>query len=176
MRTYCMRSACRGHAVVLVVINVAEGSFTVRNLAEVDGPGRVVLCEKHLDRLSAPIGWSLLDERTGGDGIAFPGPGVPVPPSTAADLIEAPTPRPVVAAMHPLAVARKERAAREASESKPAPEPELARAALGVDRHPAGIFGGTPSGSVGPVEDLDDFEGFVEEPLPLEPFDADPSA
>ena len=108
--------------------------------------------------------------------IAFPGPGVPVPPSTVADLIEAPTPRPVVAAMHPLAVARKERAAREASESKPAPEPELARAALGVDRHPAGIFGRTPSGSVGPVEDLDDFEGFVEEPLPLDPFDADPSA
>jgi hypothetical protein len=29
---------------------------------------------------------------------------------------------------------------------------------------------------VGPVEDLDDFEGFVEEPLPLEPFDPDPSA
>jgi hypothetical protein len=29
---------------------------------------------------------------------------------------------------------------------------------------------------VGPVEDLDHFEGFVEEPLPLEPFDADPSA
>ena len=62
MRTYCMRSACRVHAVVLVVINVAEGSFTVRNLAEVDGPGRVVRCEKHRDRLSAPIGWSLLDE------------------------------------------------------------------------------------------------------------------
>ena len=75
-----------------------------------------------------------------------------------------------------LALARKERAALQASESEPAPERELARAALGVDRHPAGIFGGTPSGSVGPVEDLDDFEGFVEEPLPLEPFDPDPSA
>ena len=155
MRTYCMRSACRGHAVVLVVISVAEGSFTVRNLAEVDGPGRVVLCEKHLDRLSAPIGWSLLDERTGGDVIAFPGPGAPVPPSTVAGLIEAPTPRPVAAAMHPLALARKERAALQTSESEPAPEREIARAALGVDRHPAGIFGGTPSGSVGPVEDLD---------------------
>ena len=174
MRTYCMRSACRGHAVALVVINVTDSAFTVRNLAEVDGPGRVVLCEKHLDRLSAPMGWSLCDERTGGDLIAFPGPGTQASRSTVADLIEAPTPRPVVAATHPLAAARLERAARQ--DSEPEPAPELARSALGVDRHPAAIFGGTASGSVGPVEDPDDCGGFVDEQLPLEPFDPGPSA
>ena len=158
----------------LVVINVAENSFTVRNLGEIDGPGWVVLCEKHLDRLSAPMGWSLFDERTGGDLIPFPGSGEPARESMVADLIEAPTSRPVAAATHPLAAARRERETEDASE--PEPVPELARAALGVDRHPAGIFGGTPSGSVGPVEDPDDCEGFVEEPLPLDPFDADPPA
>ncbi|MBC8363584.1 MAG: DUF3499 family protein [Actinobacteria bacterium] len=176
MRTYCMRSACRGHAVALVMINVADSSFTVRNLAEVDGPGRVVLCEKHLDRLSAPMGWSLRDERTGGDLIAFPGPGTPESRSKVADLIEAPTPRPVVAATHPLAAARLECAAGQASESDSEPAPELVRSTLGIDRHPAGLTGGTPSGSLGPVVDLDDFEGFVDEQLPLEPFDPDPSA
>jgi hypothetical protein len=178
MRTYCMRAACRGHAAALVMINVSESSFTVRNLAEVDGPGRVVLCDKHLDRLSAPLGWSLRDERTGGDLIAFPGPGAPTQRSTVADLIEAPNPRPVVAAMHPLAAARQERLARQASEAEQEidPEPVPARSVLGVDRHPAGIMSGTPSGSVGPVVDLDDFDGFIEEQLPLDPFDEDPSA
>jgi hypothetical protein len=89
-----------------------------------------------------------------------------------ADLIEAPNPRPVVAAMHPLAAARQERLARQEID----PEPVPARSVLGVDRHPAGIMSGTPSGSVGPVVDLDDFDGFIEEQLPLDPFDEDPSA
>ena len=52
-----MRSACLGTAEVLVVMDVAELTFTVHDLAEVDGPGAVVLCATHLERLRAPVGW-----------------------------------------------------------------------------------------------------------------------
>ena len=174
MRTYCMRSACRGHAEALVSLNVAESTFTVRDLAEVDGPGRVVLCEMHLDRLRAPVGWTLHDERTGGDLVAFPGTGGAAAGSNVADLIEAPTPRAVDAALHPLAKARRERD----PEVEPVPEPVPARAELGVDRHPAATRHAT-LGSVGPVEDLDGFDdepGFVDEPLPLDSFEPEPTA
>ena len=43
-----MRSACLGSAEVLVVMDVAELTFTVYDLDEVDGPGSVVLCATHV--------------------------------------------------------------------------------------------------------------------------------
>ena len=59
-----MRSACLGAADALVVMDVRDLTFTVCDLDEVDGPGSVVLCETHLDRLRAPNGWTVADVRT----------------------------------------------------------------------------------------------------------------
>jgi len=67
-----MRSACLGMADVLVVMDVKGLTFTVHDLDEVDGPGAVVLCSLHLDRLKAPRGWALVDSRTGGNLIPLP--------------------------------------------------------------------------------------------------------
>jgi len=72
MRDLCMRSACLGAADALVVMDVRDLTFTVCDLDEVDGPGSVVLCETHLDRLRAPNGWTVADVRTRGNLIPLP--------------------------------------------------------------------------------------------------------
>ena len=141
-----------------------------RARGRVEDPALLLVGRVALDRLRAPVGWTLHDERTGGDLVAFPGTGGAAAGSNVADLIEAPTPRAVDAALHPLARARRER--------DPEVEPVPARAELGVDRHPAATRHPT-LGSVGPVEDLDDFDdepGFVDEPLPLDSFEPEPTA
>ncbi len=167
MRTYCMRSACRGHAVALVSMNVQESSFTVYDLAEVDGPGRVVLCERHLNRLRAPVGWLLYDERTGGDLVAFPR-NTESWASKPVDLIEAPTTRSVDTATHPLASPRIPHGA--TSLRMPA------RSKLGVHRHPASVRSLPKLGSVGPVEDPDEVSGFADEQLTFESSEPEPTA
>jgi len=151
VRDLCMRSACQGVAEVLVVMDVTELTFTLHELAEVDGPGAVVLCSTHLDRLVAPVGWRLVDERGGAELIPLP-----ERPPTLDEAVEESTVRDEfvpelrpVAAVHPLEVAR---AAHEAalaeravgsgdgSETDVGPDSEstplLARAFLGVDRKP----------------------------------------
>ena len=64
MRRLCMRPACAGRAAVLVVVDTQELTFTIRDLGELDGPGWMVLCDTHFDRMRAPGGWTLVDERT----------------------------------------------------------------------------------------------------------------
>ena len=141
MRDLCMRSACLGTADVLVMMDVKELTFTVFDLDEVGGPGAVVLCDVHLDRLKAPKGWALVDERTGGNLIQLPE--RPITREEAADRIVGPVAdvapiRPVEAAVHPLASARTARSRPESAQMPSAAEtPMLARAFLGVDRHPA---------------------------------------
>ena len=141
MRDLCMRSACLGMADVLVVMDVKGLTFTVHDLDEVPGPGAVVLCSLHLDRLKAPRGWALVDSRTGGN--LIPLPRRPMTTDEATDEVMRPVAdvsplRPVTAAIHPLESARSAR-----SRSAPAGVPSrsetplLARAFLGVDRHPA---------------------------------------
>lgn len=175
MRDLCMRSACQGAADVLVVMDVAELTFTLHDLAEVDGPGAVVLCVRHMDRLVAPVGWSLVDERGGGELIPLP----ERPPtlaeateeSPAAQSVEAPEPaaeiRPV-AAVHPLEAAR---AAHEAAMAEradePAPDagpdagatPLLARAFRGVEREPVEASVGAASEAPSGSDDRDPFAG-----------------
>ncbi len=177
MRDLCMRSACQGAADVLVVMDVAELTFTLHDLAEVDGPGAVVLCATHVDRLVAPVGWGLVDERGGGELIPLP----ERPPTLAEATEESPVVRSVdasearspeirpVAAVHPLEAARvaheaaqAERAARAdgVSESDPVgPDagatPLLARAFRGVEREPVEASVGASSGA----DERDPFAG-----------------
>ena len=136
-----MRSACLGTADALVVMDVRDLTFAVCDLDEVDGPGSVVLCEMHLDRLRAPNGWTLVDVRTRGN--LIPLPERPRGSEESDDQTLRPVAdvepiRPVVAAVHPL-----ESASDAATRPEPSPAPEaaetplLARAFLGVDRHPA---------------------------------------
>ena len=111
MRDLCMRSACLGTAEVLVVMDVAELTFTVHDLAEVDGPGAVVLCATHVERLRAPVGWELIDAQ--GVGSVIPLPERPMTVVEAADVADEVL-RPVAdvepirpnASVHPLMVAR----------------------------------------------------------------------
>ena len=170
MRDLCMRSACLGTAEVLVVMDVAELTFTVHDLAEVDGPGAVVLCATHVERLRAPVGWELIDAR--GAGSVIPLPERPMTVAEAVDVADEVL-RPVAdvepirpnASVHPLTVARAaETADLEAGIEDPVPDSEetplLARAFLGVDRHPAA----TPAGSSGaddegPTVEDDPFAG-----------------
>ena len=165
-----MRSACLGTAEVLVVMDVAELTFTVHDLAEVDGPGAVVLCATHVERLRAPVGWELIDAR--GVGSVIPLPERPMTVVEAADVADEVL-RPVAdvepirpnASVHPLMVARvAETADLEAGAEDQVPDSEetplLARAFLGVDRHPAA----TPAGSSGaddegPTVEDDPFAG-----------------
>ena len=79
-----MRSACLGPADVLVVMDVSDLTFTIHDLAEVDGPGAVVLCATHIDRLRAPVGWELIDAR--GVGTVIPLPARPMTTDEAADM------------------------------------------------------------------------------------------
>ena len=147
MRDLCMRSACLGTAEVLVVMDVAELTFTVHDLDEVDGPGAVVLCATHVERLRAPVGWELVDAR--GVGSVIPLPERPMTVTEAADVADEVL-RPV-AAVQPLTVARTgaETADMETGAEDPVLDSEetplLARAFLGVNRHPAA----TPAGSSG---------------------------
>ena len=170
MRDLCMRSACLGTAEVLVVMDVAELTFTVHDLAEVDGPGAVVLCATHVERLRAPVGWELIDARGVGSVILLPE--RPMTVAEAADVADEVL-RPVAdvepirpnASVHPLMVARvAETADLEAGAEDLVPDsketPLLARAFLGVDRHPAA----TPAGSSGaddegPTVEDDPFAG-----------------
>ena len=170
MRDLCMRSTCLGTAEVLVVMDVAELTFTVHDLDEVDGPGAVVLCATHVERLRAPVGWELIDAR--GVGSVIPLPERPMTVAEAADVADEVL-RPVAdvepirpnASVHPLTVARAaETADLEAGTEDPVPDSEetplLARAFLGVDRHPAA----TPAGSSGaddegPTVEDDPFAG-----------------
>ena len=159
MRDLCMRSACLGTAEVIVVMDVAELTFTVHDLDEVDGPGAVVLCATHVERLRAPVGWELVDAR--GVGSVIPLPERPMTVTEAADVADEVL-RPV-ASVHPLTVARAA-ADVETGTEDPVPDsgetPLLARAFLGVNRHPAA----TPAGSSGaddegPAVEDDPFAG-----------------
>ena len=139
-----MRSACLGTAEVLVVMDVAELTFTVHDLDEVDGPGAVVLCATHVERLRAPVGWELVDAR--GVGSVIPLPERPMTVAEAADVVDEVL-RPV-ASVHPLTVARAAAAVETGTEDPVLDSEEtplLARAFLGVNRHPAA----TPAGSSG---------------------------
>ncbi len=167
-----MRSACLGPADVLVVMDVSDLTFTIHDLDEVDGPGAVVLCATHIERLRAPVGWDLIDTR--GAGSVVPLPERPMTTDEAADVADEvlrpvadvepirpvsepasqPTARPD-ASVHPLNAAREAaRTRRDASADEPVAElipdteetPLLARAFLGVDRHPAATPGG-PAGA-----------------------------
>ena len=131
MRQLCMRSACNGPAVVLVIMNHSELTFTIRAPGEIDGPGRVVLCETHLGRMKAPIGWTIIDERPGGDVIALR-------PSSKSEEVEV-NPQPITEATHPLRSRSTESNEEDSSvkEMKPSTTTLLARACLGVDRLPA---------------------------------------
>ncbi len=147
MRQLCMRTACNGSAIVLVIMNHSELTFTVRDPGEIDGPGRVVLCETHLDRLKAPIGWTIIEERVGGDVVAFEKPSNRVS--------ESETPFQTIAeATHPLRSRSIESVEDDSSveEMKPSKTPLLARAFLGVDRHPAAT---TSSSSIDEDNDID---------------------
>lgn len=156
MRDLCMRSACLGTADVLVVMDVKGLTFTVYDLEEVEGPGAVVLCSLHLDRLKAPRGWALVDARTGGN--LIPLPERPMTTDEAADEVKRPVAdvsplHPVTAAIHPLESARSVRTrAKPAAAPSPLETPLLARAFLGVERHPA-TPSDQPSTASGPVED-----------------------
>lgn len=162
MRDLCMRSACQGAADVLVVMDVAELTFTLHELAEVDGPGAVVLCSTHVNRLVAPVGWELVDERGGAELIPMPERS-PTQAASAeepavAEVESAPEVRPV-AAVHPLEAARAaheaaqaERAARtEDADADTGPDAEatplLARAFRGVEREPVEASVGGSSGA-----------------------------
>ncbi|MBT3246278.1 MAG: DUF3499 family protein [Actinobacteria bacterium] len=170
MRHLCMRSACTGSASVLVEMNAVELSFTIRDLAEVDGPGRVVLCAVHMDRMRAPRGWALIDERSDASLLVFPD--RPPPEESEAGLGSEDTRqeasvtalqrgnepgrapqqvRSVDAAVHPLDLARPEKP----HVSEPAEMPLLARAFLGVDRHPS--TSESPAGDRGDAEVVDAF-------------------
>ena len=158
-----MRSACLGTAEVLVVMDVAGLTFTVHDLDEVDGPGAVVLCATHIGRLWAPVGWDLIDARDTGS--VIPLPERPMTMDEAGALADDVL-RPVAdvepirpeASVHPLVVAREQVGANRTDEpadpeGSPAPDSEetplLARAFLGVDRHPAA----TPGGRVPAADD-----------------------
>ena len=176
MRHLCMRSACTGTASVLVEMNVVELSFTIRDLAEVDGPGRVVLCAAHMDRMRAPRGWALIDERSDASLLVFPD--RPPPEESEAGSgsedtrqeasVTALQPgsepgrapqqvRSVDAAVHPLDLARPAKP----EVSEPAEMPLLARAFLGVDRHPSTsespVGDREPDGGRGDAEVVDAF-------------------
>ncbi|MDP6481108.1 MAG: DUF3499 family protein [Acidimicrobiales bacterium] len=148
MRHLCMRSACTGSASVLVEMNVVELSFTIRDLAEVDGPGRVVLCAVHMERMRAPRGWALIDERSDASLLVFPD---RPPPEESEPARTAQRVRSVDAAVHPLDLARPDRP----DVSEPAEMPLLARAFLGVDRHPS--ISESPAGDRGGADVVDAF-------------------
>lgn len=174
MRQLCMRTACNGPAVVLVIMNQSELTFTVREPGEIDGPGRVVLCETHLDRMKAPIGWTIIDERVGGDVVAFERPLNKVREPEA-------TPQTITEATHPLRTPSTESVEDDSAvkEMKPSKTPLLARAFLGVDRHPASTTG---SSSIDEDNDIDwdqrDLQDEHDEQMSLddmEPYEPDPA-
>ena len=156
-----MRSACQGTADVLVVMDVGHLTFTLNDLAEVDGPGSVVLCATHLGRLVEPVGWKLVDARGGGELISLEERRLAsamaeeeaaetsngsVGVEGESDPADRMPPMRPVAAVHPLQAARIAREAdrvsrQDASVTADAPDSEetplLARAFLGVNRHPS---------------------------------------
>ncbi len=174
MRQLCMRTACNGPAVVLVIMNQSELTFTVRDPGEIDGPGRVALCQTHLDRMKAPIGWTIIDERVGGDVVAFERPANKVSePEVASQTI--------TEAIHPLRSPSAESVEDDSvtKEMKPSKTPLLARAFLGVDRHPAATTG---SSSIDEDNDIDwdqrDLQDEHDEQMSLddmEPYEPDPA-
>jgi len=168
MRDLCMRSACQGAADVLVVMDVTELTFTLHDLAEVDGPGAVVLCSTHLARLVAPVGWRLVDDRGGAELIPLPEQPLALAEDEASEELvdagDAVALRPV-AAVHPLEAARAAHEANRAervTESGSGPDAEatplLARAFQGVERHPAA---GTADDALAPVASVDEVDGPV---------------
>ena len=174
MRQLCMRSACNGPAVVLVIMNHSELTFTVRDPGEIDGPGRVVLCETHLDRMKAPLGWTIIEERVGGDVVAFER------PLNRLDKEEAPL-QTITEATHPLRSRSAESAEDDSSveELKPSKTPLLARAFLGVDRHPASTTGSSSIDEDSDIEwDQRDLHDEHDEQMSLddmEPYEPDPA-
>ena len=195
MRHLCMRPACKGPAVVLVVMDQSQLTFTVRDPAEIDGPGRVVLCETHLGRMRAPKGWTVVDERPGGDVVAFERRSSL--PARQADLVghlvdpsPEPEPRTIPDAVHPLRGGRPGRIVPTPTETpEPTRTPLLARAFLGVERHPAATIGSRSDDPMGDLadetaDDLGDWDQrdprdeFDDEPLPLDgldPIEPDPA-
>jgi len=184
MRHLCMRSACTGRAVVLVEMNIKEVSFTIRDLAEVAGPGQVVLCETHVGRLRAPRGWALVDARTVGRLLPFPDSSrEPCRPPFSRTVRPGETVRSITDSRHPLDVDRPVPVDRPSASETPL----LARAFTGADRHPSTARNDRPDAEVldpfgdeswdqRDPHDKDDDDGGRDGQMEFDPFDLEPSA
>jgi hypothetical protein len=62
MRTTCVRPGCSGSAAAAVLIDPGH-MVVVLQPPDVGGPGSMVLCSRHVDRVSAPVGWEVRDLR-----------------------------------------------------------------------------------------------------------------
>jgi hypothetical protein len=62
MRTTCVRPGCSGSAAAAVLIDPGH-MVVVLQPPDVGGPGSMVLCGRHVDRVSAPMGWEVRDLR-----------------------------------------------------------------------------------------------------------------
>jgi hypothetical protein len=62
MRTTCVRPGCSGSAAAAVLIDPGH-MVVVLQPPDVGGPGSMVLCSRHVDRVSVPVGWEVRDLR-----------------------------------------------------------------------------------------------------------------
>jgi hypothetical protein len=62
MRTSCVRPGCGGVAAAAVLID-REEQVVVLQPPGVGGPGSIVLCARHVERVTTPVGWQVHDLR-----------------------------------------------------------------------------------------------------------------
>lgn len=63
MRT-CGKQLCSDPAEATVVLRYGDRLVVVGNLLSDRDPNLLDLCMRHADRLSAPVGWEVRDDRT----------------------------------------------------------------------------------------------------------------
>ncbi len=62
MRT-CAKMRCGSEPVAVVSLRYAERQVLVLDLADERDPNLLELCREHVDRMTPPVGWTVVDER-----------------------------------------------------------------------------------------------------------------
>jgi hypothetical protein len=92
MRT-CVKATCSEPAAATMALRYAERVVWLRDLLPERDPGFLELCSPHADRLTAPVGWIRLDERSADGAEAGAAETAPARPAD----VEAPEPVPLAA-------------------------------------------------------------------------------
>lgn len=63
MRRSCAKGRCESRAVATVAVRYQLREVLMRDLIEERDPNLLDLCREHAEKLTAPFGWELRDER-----------------------------------------------------------------------------------------------------------------